>query len=580
MISYGYQMEKARVKNVCRAIGIEPEEANMITKDLEESRKMKKYDNMFEIADNIGDVIESASPNPCGHLLLTGDIREEIGIIKIGDIFCATIDKNTADKWKYLKNDYLLVSVWLLISEVYKELGKPIDTIKDLREMTNGNEKVWKLYEDGITATLNQTSTQSGKQQVMIYKPQNVEELSHFVAGIRPSFESMKSYLLNRKEFSYNIPEFDKLLQTSMNFILYQENIMSALVYAGIPEDETYGIIKAISKKKKDIIMNAKDRFIEGFTKKTGSEENAEKVWKIIEDASAYGFNSSHSLSVAYDSLYGAYLKATYPLQYYSVALNINEGNETITHDLTEELKYFDIKLIDIKFGKSKAKYSYNIENKEIYKGISSIKYMNETIAEELFEISKNNYENFVDLLIDIVEKTTVNSRQMKILIKLNFFDMFGKNKYLFDIYEYFMKKYKKTLKDTTKLKRIDMIKEEVKSYKNEDLSVKEILETQSEFLGYLTYKNEKIKDDVFYIVEIEGNYQNKMMILHKLKDGVGYKYKLNKRIIEEIGVRKGQIVKILSLEKRPKNELVNGKWTQNFDHMETYIISLKIIKN
>ena len=580
MISYGYQMEKARVKNVCRAIGIEPEEANMITKDLEESRKMKKYDNMFEIADNIGDVIESASPNPCGHLLLTGDIREEIGIIKIGDIFCATIDKNTADKWKYLKNDYLLVSVWLLISEVYKELGKPIDTIKDLREMTNGNEKVWKLYEDGITATLNQTSTQSGKQQVMIYKPQNVEELSHFVAGIRPSFESMKSYLLNRKEFSYNIPEFDKLLQTSMNFILYQENIMSALVYAGIPEDETYGIIKAISKKKKDIIMNAKDRFIEGFTKKTGSEENAEKVWKIIEDASAYGFNSSHSLSVAYDSLYGAYLKATYPVQYYSVALNINEGNETITHDLTEELKYFDITLIDIKFGKSKAKYSYDIENKEIYKGISSIKYMNETIAEELFEISKNNYDNFVDLLVDIVEKTTVNSRQMKILIKLNFFDMFGKNKYLFDIYEYFMKKYKKTLKDTTKLKRIDTVKEEVKSYKNEDLSVKEILETQSEFLGYLTYKNEKIKDDIFYIVEIEGNYQNKMMILHKLKDGVGYKYKLNKRIIEEIGVQKGQIVKILSLEKRPKNELVNGKWTQNFDYMETYITSLKIIKN
>ena len=580
MISYGYQMEKARVKNVCRATGIEPEEANMITKDLEESRKMKKYDNMFEIADNIGDVIESASPNPCGHLLLTGDIREEIGIIKIGDIFCATIDKNTADKWKYLKNDYLLVSVWLLISEVYKELGKPIDTIKDLRKMTVGNEKVWKLYEDGITATLNQTSTQSGKQQVMIYKPQNVEELSHFVAGIRPSFESMKSYLLNRKEFSYNIPEFDRLLQTSMNFILYQENIMSALVYAGIPEDETYGIIKAISKKKKDIIMNAKDRFIEGFTKKTGSEENAEKVWKIIEDASAYGFNSSHSLSVAYDSLYGAYLKATYPVQYYSVALNINEGNETITHDLTEELKYFDIKLIDIKFGKSKAKYSYNIENKEIYKGISSIKYMNETIAEELFEISKNNYENFVDLLVDIVEKTTVNSRQMKILIKLNFFDMFGKNKYLFDIYEYFMKKYKKTLKDTTKLKRIDVIKEEIKSYKNEDLSVKEILETQSEFLGYLTYKNEKIKDDVFYIVEIEGNYQNKMMILHRLKDGVGYKYKLNKRIIEEIGVQKGQIVKILSLEKRPKNELQNGNWVKNFEVMETFIISLKIIKS
>ena len=64
--------------------------------------------------------------------------------------------------------------------------------------------------------------------------------------------------------------------------------------------------------------------------------------------------------------------------------------------------------MIDINLENQKQKYSYNIENKEIYKGISSIKYMNETIAEELFEISKNNYENFVDLLVDIVEKTMV----------------------------------------------------------------------------------------------------------------------------------------------------------------------------
>ena len=38
-------------------------------------------------------------------LSLSGDIREEIGIIKVGDAYCAMIDKNTADKWKYLKND-------------------------------------------------------------------------------------------------------------------------------------------------------------------------------------------------------------------------------------------------------------------------------------------------------------------------------------------------------------------------------------------------------------------------------------------------------------------------------------------
>ena len=105
MISFGEQKEKARIKNVCRAMNISPTESNEITKDIDGARKQSKYKELFEKVDAIGDVIESASPNPCGFLLLSGDIREEIGIIKVGDAYCAMIDKNTADKWKYLKND-------------------------------------------------------------------------------------------------------------------------------------------------------------------------------------------------------------------------------------------------------------------------------------------------------------------------------------------------------------------------------------------------------------------------------------------------------------------------------------------
>ena len=576
MLSYGYQKEKACVKNVCRALGIKPDEANEITKDIEGARKQDKYKELFEKVDSIGEVIESASMNPCGHLILNEDIRREIGIIKIGDAYCAMIDKNTADKWKYLKDDFLLVSVWLLISEVYKEIGKPIDSIKDLKDMTMNDEKVWKLYEDGITATLNQTSTESGRNQVMIYKPQNVEELSHFVAGIRPSFESMKSYLLNRKEFTYGIPEFDELLQTSMNFILYQENIMSALVYAGIPEDETYSIIKAISKKKKDIIMKAKDRFVKGFTEKTGSQENAERVWKIIEDASAYGFNSSHALSVAYDSLYGAYLKANYPVQYYAVALNINEGNETITHDLTEELKYFGISLSDIKFGYSRAKYSYDIDNKIIYKGIRSVKFLNNEVAEQLYELSKTFDGDFIDLLRIITEETSCDSRQMKILIKLNYFKEFGKSRYLLSVYELFTKRYKKTLKDTTKTKRIEEIKETIKEYKDEDLSIQEKISSELEFLGYCTLQDDNFKSTIGAITDISDKFSTRWISIYFLKTGETQKFKIKYAMIQESELKVGDIVNVKEVKERAKSILVDGQWSADMSQMERHITNIK----
>ena len=108
--------------------------------------------------------------------------------------------------------------------------------------------------------------------------------------------------------------------------------------------------MKAIAKKKPGIIEPIYERFINGFTSKTGSEENAQKVWKIIEDAVNYGFNSSHSLSVAYDSLYGAYLKAEYPLEYYTVVLNKYQNDTEMTDKIYKELIHFGITVEPIQF--------------------------------------------------------------------------------------------------------------------------------------------------------------------------------------------------------------------------------------
>ena len=77
--------------------------------------------------------------------------------------------------------------------------------------------------------------------------------------------------LENREDFSYDIPAFDKILQTEelpQSFILYQEQTMNTLNYAGFPIDECYGIIKAIAKKHPEKVRPLKERFINGFRDK------------------------------------------------------------------------------------------------------------------------------------------------------------------------------------------------------------------------------------------------------------------------------------------------------------------------
>lgn len=73
-------------------------------------------------------------------------------------------------------------------------------------------------------------------------------------------------------------------------------------------------------------------------------------------------------------------------------------------------------------------------ESNSIYKGMASIKYMNEQVSQELYMLKDNKYDSFMDLLIDLNDKTSINSRQLNILISIDFFKEFGKSQKLLDI--------------------------------------------------------------------------------------------------------------------------------------------------
>ena len=100
------------------------------------------------------------------------------------------------------------------------------------------------------------------------------------MAAIRPGFKSMYSTFEKRQDFSYNIPTIDNLIRTAQfpqSFMLYQEQAMKLLNYAGIPMDETYDIIKAIAKKRPEKVLKYKEIFNKGITNKITKEEKRSK---------------------------------------------------------------------------------------------------------------------------------------------------------------------------------------------------------------------------------------------------------------------------------------------------------------
>lgn len=348
---------------------------------------------------------------------------------------------------------YLIVKVWKLISETFEAIGKPIPPVSKLLGYIRNDERIWDLFKKGLTCTLNQVDSDNGMHQAKRYGISSFEEGAFIAAAIRPSFDAWRDRFLDRVQYSTGSKDLDSVLTMSQHYILFQENLMQYFEWLGVTPAESIGLIKKISKKKikPDDFQNLENRLRENWIQNTGSEDMFEETWKMIQGCMSYGFCSAHAAATSLDMCYGAYLKVNYPLEYYTVCFNNYIGDEVRTNKLTNELQYFNIKLQGVKFGHSHSEYSFDRDTRTIYKGLTSVKFINETVPEELFEISKRHYKNFVDILFEL-EKTSINSRQLDILIKIDFFSEFGDINTLIWIAQEFAQLYgKKSIKKDSK---------------------------------------------------------------------------------------------------------------------------------
>lgn len=342
------------------------------------------------------------------------------------------------------------------------------------------------------------------------------------------------------------------------------------------------------------------------------AEEQALKVWKIIEDAVGYGFNSSHAYSVALDSLYGAWLKATYPLEYFSVVLNIYKDDKDKQSELINELGYFGIKLKGLEFGKSQADYSYDKETNTIYKGISTIAYLNSKVSENLYNLSQEKQytsENVVDLFVDIIEGKLADNRQINILTKLGFFSQFGKETVLLELYntmtgyqkkktnliftnnEKLDVKYSKSHKEATKRARIYNAQEYyILIQKNQAMLPETLLfdrlMTEVEYMGYMTTTDQTVSKDTYVIIEVNTKY-TPVYKLYNLFDGhieiakveKSKAYKNTETTKDgKLVLNVGDTIEILEFGEKPKMSMVDGKWEKNYNQMQKYIDHVKMI--
>lgn len=643
MIAFGTCKKKSAFKLYARSQNMDFDLANTISGQIEKYDDALKYadddeKDEIDIYDYVDEeyhsyidaskkyqgIIMDKKKAPCAYLLYDGSIREEIGLIKCKsettkkEYMTAVIDGAIAENYKFLKNDILKVDVVLLIDLIYKRIGLKHHTVNELMELVKNDQAVWDIYANGYTMGVNQVEKASTTRKSMKYKPRNVSELSAFIAAIRPAFKSMYSKLENREDFSYGIPAFDKILQTEelpQSFILYQEQTMNTLNYAGFPIDECYGIIKAIAKKHPEKVKPLKERFITGFKDKImqddgipadKAEEDSARVWQIISDSCGYGFNSAHAYCMALDSLYNAYLKAHYPYEFYEVLLQTysDKGKKDKVAELKQEMsKAFGIKEGEYKFGLDNRKFKADPDNQTIYPSLLSIKGLSQGCANDLYAMGQKKYENFYELWKDMKKKKNLNSGKVNTLIEIGYFDDFGtigKIKRFIDILDqlYDRSQFSKSNPPVEFLPIIRKYSEETdKQYRkfDYDAALTEIWETLDDIdipfnerlkyelqnIGYVKTLVPDMSPDYAFVQEYECKYKNPKLTLYRLADGSTEIVKVRRKKYDEAPINVGDIIKTIECSEEGRwSKDNNGDWQQDNSDKESILKKWSFVRD
>lgn len=286
----------------------------------------------------------------------------------------------------------------------------------------------------------------------------------------------------------------------------------------------------------------------------------------------------NHATGYSILTYYCAYYRYYYPVEFTTALLNTADNQKKILAG-TQLAKERGITIMPIKFRHSLDQYTPDAKNRAIYKGMASIKYMNKKVGKELYALRDKQYDSFIDLLYDM-EHTSLNSRQLAILIELDFFSEFGNPDQLkaqVEIYEKY-KNAKQLKKDELPIPEEEVKCESVteKMYKNVDTrhiidylvnrdtvniktGIRKILEYEFSNLGYLQYANPRLATTYHYVLSIDGKYKNKNIILYRLCDGETITYKIRPRTIDDNPVEPGEIIKVLDTH-------TEGKWSKDGD--------------
>jgi DNA polymerase-3 subunit alpha len=474
IVTFGTLRAKAVIKDVARVLDIPLSEAIALTDlvpghpkahlidafvpnpKIPESGKLaqyrddQRYKHLFDICFKLEDCRRNTSLHASGIVIGRSPLPDWAPVLivkdmkgKKGDYVIATqYTMDIIEPCGLVKMDYLGLKALSIIKRT-EQLVRKIKGQEnfDIEKIDEHDDKAFDLFCEGKTAAFFQFES-AGMQKVLRQaKPRRIEDLIALNALYRPGpMDNIPLYIggkFDSSKITYPDPCLVDILEETYGVMVYQEQVMQvAQRIAGYSLGAADELRRAMGKKKTDVMIKEKEKFIAGAVKQGFDSKHAGEIFEIMLPFAGYGFNKSHSAAYAIIAYQTAYLKANFPEEFVAANLTneINSADDKLA-EYIEEARSTGIEITVPNINTSGSIFevqsdSADGKNKKIVFGLAGIKGLGEYAAEEIIRKreSGGKYKNFMDF-ITRVDLHAVNKKALEVLIKTGCFDGLGRNR-------------------------------------------------------------------------------------------------------------------------------------------------------
>lgn len=451
--TFGTMSAKAVLKDVMRVFKVPFEEANNITKLVNEKTIQKsldaetneaiqlrgyknKYEKIFEVAQRLEGCVRHKGVHACGVVWGKKPIVDYIPTYMTKGDVVTQIEGPDVEAFGLVKFDFLGLETLNIIKKVLDQIGKDGEWLENI---PMDDDNVYEMMREGQTSGVFQVESDGMKKTLQLVQPNCFDDIIAIVALYRPGPMQYIPVYANRKAGKES-PVFPhssvkEILAPTYGIMVYQEQIMQmSRVLANFSMGESDTLRKAIGKKKLDLMMKMEPKFKEGCVNHSGmSKEDVDKLWDDIVRFAAYSFNKSHAAAYALISYRTAYLKKYFPVEFYAATISSSVNNPDKLAFYLEEARQEGIRILHPDINTSKEGFSVEEvvdsegnREKVIRVGLSGIKNVGGEAMHKIIE--SRPYKGYQDF-INKVDTSKVNKRILNNLISVGCFDELGINR-------------------------------------------------------------------------------------------------------------------------------------------------------